>query len=85
MIHSRIDAATFWLVAQSLDKLGHHVPHNIYIYWSGRPQRAPFCDFRLKFSFISRTIKNWNQLSAEALETSIVNLKFLERELGKQL
>jgi len=36
-----------------------------------------------KFSFVNRTIKNWNQLPAEALGTSPVNLKFLEREFGK--
>jgi hypothetical protein len=31
-----------------------------------------------KYSFVNRTIKNWNQLPSEALGTS---LKFLEREL----
>jgi len=35
-----------------------------------------------KYSVVNRTIKNWNQLR-EGL--SLVNLKFLERELGKQL
>jgi hypothetical protein len=38
-----------------------------------------------KYSFVNRTIKNWNQLPAEAFGIFIVNLKFLERELGKQL
>jgi hypothetical protein len=31
------------------------------------------------------TIKNWNQLPAEALVISLVNLRFLETGLGKQL
>jgi hypothetical protein len=34
---------------------------------------------------LNRTIKNWNQLPAEALGTSLVNLKFLDKDLGKQL
>jgi hypothetical protein len=38
-----------------------------------------------KYSFVNRTIKNRNQLPAEALGTSLVKLKFLERKLGKQL
>jgi len=38
-----------------------------------------------KYSFVNRTIKNWNQLPAEALGTFLVNLHFLERELGKLL
>jgi hypothetical protein len=38
-----------------------------------------------KYSFVNRTIKNWNQLPAEALGTSIVNLRFLESDLGQQL
>jgi hypothetical protein len=38
-----------------------------------------------KYFFVNRTIKNWNQLPAEALGTSLVNLKVLERELGKKL
>jgi hypothetical protein len=41
-----------------------------------------------KYSFINRTIKNLNQLPAEALGTftfSLVNLRFLETELGKQI
>jgi len=38
-----------------------------------------------KYYFVNRTIKNWNQLPAEALGLSVVNLKFLETELGKQL
>jgi len=33
-----------------------------------------------KYSFVNRNIKNWNELSAEALGTFD-----LERELGKQL
>jgi len=37
------------------------------------------------YSFVNRTIKNWNQLPTEALGLSVVNLGFLERELGKQL
>jgi hypothetical protein len=31
-----------------------------------------------KYSFLNRTIKNWNQLPAEALGLSVVNLRFLE-------
>jgi hypothetical protein len=31
------------------------------------------------------TIKNWNQLPAEALGLSLVNVRFLEAELRKQL
>jgi len=38
-----------------------------------------------KYSFVNRTIKNWNQLPAEALELSLVNLRFLETGSGKQL
>jgi len=38
-----------------------------------------------KYSFVNRTVKNWNQLPAKALGTSLANLKFLEIELGKQL
>jgi hypothetical protein len=38
-----------------------------------------------KYTFVNRTIKNWNQLPAEALGTFLVNLRFLEAELGKQL
>jgi hypothetical protein len=38
-----------------------------------------------KYSFVNRTIKNWNQLPAEVLGTSHVNLRFLETELRKQL
>jgi hypothetical protein len=36
----------------------------------------------VKYSFVNRTTKNWNQLPAEALGLSLVNLKFLETELG---
>jgi cytochrome c5 len=32
-----------------------------------------------KYSFIKRTIRNWNQLPAEALGASLVNVRFLER------
>jgi len=39
----------------------------------------------VKYSFVNRTIKNWKQLPAGALGTFLVNLKFLERELGNQL
>ena len=38
-----------------------------------------------KYSFLNRTIKNWNQLPAEAFGTFLVNLRFLETGLGKQL
>jgi len=38
-----------------------------------------------KYSFVNRTIKNWNQLPVEVLGPSLVNLKFLERKLGKHL
>jgi len=37
------------------------------------------------YSFINRTIKNCNQIPAEALGFSFVNLRFLETGLGKQL
>jgi len=37
-----------------------------------------------KYSFVNRTIKNWNQLPAKALGLSLVNLRFLETELGKK-
>jgi len=37
------------------------------------------------YSVINMTIKNWNQLPAEALVISLVNLRFLETGLGKQL
>jgi len=33
----------------------------------------------VKYSFVSRTIKNWNQLPAEALGFSVVNLRFLDQ------
>jgi hypothetical protein len=38
-----------------------------------------------KYSFVNRTIKNWNQLHAEALGTFPCKHKILEAELGKQL
>jgi hypothetical protein len=39
-----------------------------------------------KYSFVNRTILNWNQLRAERLGTFPCKPKiFLERELGKQL
>ena len=38
-----------------------------------------------KYSFLNRTFKNWNQLPAEALGHSLVNLRFLETELENQL
>jgi len=38
-----------------------------------------------KYSFVNRTIKNWNQLPAAALGASLVKLKFLERELRKAI
>jgi len=38
-----------------------------------------------KYSFVNRTIKNWNQIPAETLGLSLVSRRFLERELGKQL
>jgi len=38
-----------------------------------------------KYSFVNRTLKNWNQLPAEMLGTFPFKPKFLERELGKQL
>jgi hypothetical protein len=37
------------------------------------------------YSFVNRTIKNWNKIPAEALGLSFVNLKFLETDLGEQL
>jgi hypothetical protein len=47
----------------------------------GRKQRTDIG----KYSFVNRTIKNWNQLPAEVLGLSLVNVKLLERDLGKQL
>jgi len=38
-----------------------------------------------KYSFVNRTIKNWNQLPTEELKLSLLILRFLEEELGKQL
>jgi len=38
-----------------------------------------------KYSFVDRTIKNRNQLPAEALGPFPCKLRFLERGLGKQL
>jgi len=38
-----------------------------------------------KYSFVNRTIKYWNQLIAKTLGLSLLNLRFLETELGKQL
>ena len=38
-----------------------------------------------KYSFVTRTINNWNQLPAEATGLSFEDLNFLETELGKQL
>ena len=38
-----------------------------------------------KYSFVNITIKNWNQISVEALGLSLLNLRFLETELRKQL
>jgi hypothetical protein len=37
------------------------------------------------YSFLNRTIINWNQLPAQALGLSLLNLRFLERELGNKL
>ena len=37
------------------------------------------------YFLVNRTIRNWNQLSAEALGLSVVNVRFLKRKLGKQL
>ena len=38
-----------------------------------------------KYSFVNGTIKNRNQLPDEKLRLSLLNLRFLETELGKQL
>ena len=38
-----------------------------------------------KYSVVNRTIKNWNQLSAETLGNFLCKAKLLETELGKQL
>ena len=38
-----------------------------------------------KYSFVNRTIKNWNRLPAEALGTFPCKPNIFERELGKQL
>ena len=38
-----------------------------------------------KYSFVNRNIKNWNQLLQKRLGLSLVNLRFLETDLGKQL
>jgi hypothetical protein len=37
------------------------------------------------YFYVNRTIKNWNQIPAVALETSLVSLRILETELGKKL
>ena len=38
-----------------------------------------------KYSFVNRTIKNWNRLPAQALGTFPCKPNIFERELGKQL
>ena len=38
-----------------------------------------------KYSFVNRTIKNWNQLPAEALGTFACKPKIFRKELEKQL
>jgi hypothetical protein len=38
-----------------------------------------------KYSFVNRTIKNWNQLPAKALGTFPCKLKNLGKKLGKQM
>jgi len=38
-----------------------------------------------KYSFVKRTIKNWNQLTEEALRTFPCKVQFVEKGLGKQL
>jgi len=38
-----------------------------------------------KYSFVNRTIKTGTNYLQKRLGLSLVNLKFLERELGKQL
>ena len=38
-----------------------------------------------KYSFVNRTIKNWNQLPAETLGTSSCKPKIFRKNLGKQL
>ena len=47
----------------------------------GRKQRTDIG----KYSFVNGTIKNGNQIPAKRSELSLVNLKFLGTELGKQL
>ena len=37
------------------------------------------------YSHVNRTIKTWNQISTEALGLTLLNLRFLETEIGKQL
>jgi hypothetical protein len=37
-----------------------------------------------KYAFVNRTIKNWNQLPAEALRTFPCKPKIFRKELGKQ-
>jgi len=37
-----------------------------------------------KYSFVNKTIKNWNQLTAEALGTFPCKLKILEKNSGKR-
>jgi len=37
------------------------------------------------YSLVNRTIRNWNQLTAEALGLSVLKIRILEREFGKQL
>ena len=47
----------------------------------GRKQRTDIG----KYSFVNRTIKNWNQLPAEALGLSLVNLSFFRKSVMKAI
>ena len=38
-----------------------------------------------KYSFVNKTIRNWNQLPVEVLGSFSCKLKILEKDLGKQL
>ena len=37
------------------------------------------------YSFVNKTIESWDQISTETLGLTLINLRFIEKELGKQL
>jgi len=46
-----------------------------------RKQRRDNVDY----SFVNKTIENWNQISTEGLGLTLVNLRFIEKGLGNEL